>query len=300
MPVTETDILFLRTLARYYVLTRDQLQRLRGKEVSDRSVRKHLLKLQLADLIVKHRVPVMITGSKGAAPVYYATKDGAKCLAEYFEDDRYLKTNTREPRVDRLNHWVAVNETRMILEAAIASVPGLTLNHWIHEWEEIDKEPGDRPRFTLHTQLRENPPLSCSPDAAFLLSIQGHAKVFYLECDLGSSSPQQVAARKTKGYAELARQERHRDHFPETTLDEFGVLMVTTTQQRCLQVAHELRKYEMPEIWRLVSARDMTPERVLREPVFYGTESLEPKRLLKINVPISTVPELAVAKATGD
>lgn len=283
MPVTPTDLLFLQALARYYVLTRDQLQRLCGrKDVSDRSVRKHLLKLQQAGLIMKHRVPVLIAGTNGAAPVYYVTGNGARCLADTSDDERYHKINTKEPRGDRLNHWIAVNETRMILEGAVASIPKLTLDSWINEWEEIEKEPGNRPSFTLHTQLRESPPLSCSPDAGFLLSVQGHSKVYYLEQDLATSSVQQVAARKTKGYAELLRQQRHREHFPMTTLDRFGVLLVTTSRQRCLNLARELRKHEDPELWRMVATTDLTAGGTFVDPIFYGTESIEPKKLLKL------------------
>ena len=286
MPVTDTDTEFLRALARYYVLTREQLQRLRtDKTVSDRSVRKHLLKLQQAGLITKHRMPVMIAGSNGAAPVYYVTRAGALHLTDFYHDERYRKINTREPRGDRLNHWIAVNDTRIVIEAAIAHIPGLSLDLWINEWEEIVKEPGDRPCFTLHTQLREMPPLSCSPDAGFQLSFQGHSKVYYLERDLGTSSPQQIAARKTKGYAELCRQMRHREHFPTTTMDRFGVLVVTTNRHRCLSLSRELRKCESHDLWRMVSATDLTSERMMTEPIFYGTETDEPKRLLKINLP---------------
>lgn len=283
MPVTETDFEFLRLLAKYRVLTRDQLQRLRGdKKVSDRAVRKHLLKLQQSELIKKHRIPVLMTGSNGAAPVYYVTKAGAIQLAEYCEDDTFLKTNTNEPRGDRLNHWIAINESRMVLEAAVKSVPGLSLDQWINEWEEIDKAPGSRPSFTLHTQLHENPPLSCSPDAGFVLSFQGHTKVYYLEEDLGTSSVQQVAARKSKGYAELARQQLHRTHFPTTTIDSFSVLVVTTTRYRCIGLVRELRKQESSDLWRMVAASDFVPERVMSEPVFFGTDAEEPRRFLKV------------------
>ena len=129
------------------------------------------------------------------------------------------------------------------------------------------------------------PPLSCSPDAAFQLSFQGHSKVYYLERDLGTSSAQQIAARKSKGYAELCRQMRHREHFPTTTMDRFGVLVVTTNRNRCLSLARELQKCESHDLWRMVSATDLTSEQMMTEPIFYGTETDEPKRLLKINLP---------------
>ena len=91
------------------------------------------------------------------------------------------------------------------------------------EYETINKDATEPERFTLQTTLCEVPPLSCSPDAGFLLSISGQAKVYYIERDRGTSSPHQIAARKTRGYAELARQQGHLRHFPSATVPSFSV-----------------------------------------------------------------------------
>jgi len=148
MPVNEHDVLLLRTLARFYVLTRDQLQRLCFPDHSSgRSTRKRLLKLQSAGFIQKHRVPVAFPGTPNAAPVYYLTKDGAAILASWEEDETYLAVNTRHPRPDRLNHWIAVNETRMVIERAIARQSDLTLERWINEWETVNKAAAASQRF---------------------------------------------------------------------------------------------------------------------------------------------------------
>jgi len=269
MPLTHHDIALLAAVAKYYVLTREQLQRLCCPDTSDRSVRKHLSKLQHGGFLTKHRLPVLLPDGKGAAPVYYVTQDGASALAAWFEDDRYLATNTRQPRPDRLNHWLALNETRMVIEQAAQLDEGVTLDGWISEWEQIDKDATDRPRFTLHTQLRETPPLSCSPDAALLLTTRGVSKVFYIEQDLATSSPHQVAARKTKGYAELARQQKHRTHFPSTNLDSFSVLFLTPTRYRCVQLGKELQQHESPELWRMIDQHELTPASFLHSPILY-------------------------------
>lgn len=269
MPLTAHDIKLLDALAKYYVLTREQLQRLCCPETSDRCVRKHLTKLQHGDFITKHRVPVLLPDGKGSAPVYYVTREGASTLAAWFEDDRYLATNTRQPRPDRLNHWLALNEARMVIEQAVELDETVTLDGWISEWEVVDKDLPESQRFTLRTQLCETPPLSCSPDAAFLLTTRAISKIFFVELDRGTSSPHQIAARKTRGYAELARQQKHRTHFPQTNLDSFSVLFVTPTRYRCVQLGKELQRHESPDLWRMIDQHELTPASFLHAPVLY-------------------------------
>jgi len=282
MPVNEYDVQILRTLARYYVLTREQLQRLCFPAHSGgRSTRKRLLKLQQAGFVQKHRVPVAFPGTCNAAPVYYLTKPGAEVLASWHEDEQYLAVNTRHPRPDRLNHWIAVNETRMVIEQAITKQKDVTLDRFINEWETVDKDAAEIERFCLHTQLSDNPPLSCSPDAGFLLSLRGHRKVYYLEQDLGTSSPKQIAARKTKGYASLAAQQLHRRHFPQTTIDTFGVLCVTTNEYRCKQIAQQLSKRPRADLWLLINQRDLSADSFLSEPITWN-HNLERAPLVKL------------------
>ena len=81
-----------------------------------------------------------LPGMNGAAPVYYATKKGAEVLASYFGDDSFLATNTKHPRADRLAHWIAINDTRMLIEAAAERLDGVTLVSWVTEWETINKD----------------------------------------------------------------------------------------------------------------------------------------------------------------
>lgn len=282
MPINEHDVHLLKTLARYYVLTREQLQRLCFPAHSGgRSTRKRLLKLQNAGFVQKHRVPVAFPGTYNAAPIYYLTRTGAEILASWFDDEAYLAVNTRHPRPDRLNHWIAVNETRLVIEQAVARQTRVTLDRWINEWETVNKTAEEPQRFCLHTQLSTEPALSCSPDAGFLLSLRGHRKVFYLEQDLGTSSPKQIAARKTKGYAALAEQQLHRRHFPETTLDTFGVLCITTNEYRCKQTAKQIEKRPRSDLWLFINQQDLKPEAFLHEAITFN-HKLERAPLVKL------------------
>ncbi len=288
MAVTEADAKILTTLSQYYVLTREQLQRFTAPSLSaehldavhldeihlgsDRSVRRRLMKLKRDKFIKQHRISVTLPGKNGAAPLYYLTKNGAEYLANLFDDGAYMETRTRQPRVDILNHWYAVNETRFVIEQSIALQDEVKLECWINEWETVNKSDGKKEQFYLQTKLSINPPLSCSPDAGFVLSLLGHKKVFYLEQDLGTSSPNQIAARKTKGYAALANRNLHRKHFPETTLDNFKVLFITTTNYRCKTTAEKISVKQRPDLWLCINQHDLTPESFL-----HGTITLNHK-----------------------
>ena len=273
MPLTPADQSLLAMLAKYYVLTREQLQRLSNSgHSSGRTTRKRLAKLLAEGFIARHNIPVALPNWSGAAPVYFPTKSGAEALASSFNDERFLAINTRHPRGDRLAHWIAVNETRMVIEQAIAKQNEVSLDGWINEWEPINKADAEPQHFTLHTQLCESPKLSCSPDAGFVLSLRGFSKVYYLERDLGTSSPHQVAARKTRGYAELSRQQGHFKHFANSNVPTFSVLFVSTTPYRCTQLGKELRHREMPELWLMVDEHELTPESFLHSPIIHRTD----------------------------
>ena len=270
MPIAPADMAVLAVIARYYVLSREQIQMLRFPgHASGRSTRKRLAKLVRAGYLNKHTVPVAFPGAT-SAPVYYPTLKAADVLAAYYDDERFLATNTRTPRPGLVAHWIALNSTRIVIEAAIARQSAVTLDGWFSEWETLNKEAGKREQFFLHTQLRNHPPLSCSPDAAFLLSLCGHRKVFYVEQDLATSSPRQIAARKMPGYRELARRQGHRKHFPDTTIETFTVLIVTTTAWRRDAIAKAVSKNRGKELWLFVAQSDLTPESFLHDSIVYN------------------------------
>lgn len=141
--------------------------------------------------------------------------------------------NTRPPRTDILFHWLAIGDTHIAIQRATEQHADTTLVRWINEWELIDKESGTQSKHYLHTVFRKEPtPLSCSPDAGWLLGYREHRIVCYLEQDRNTSGVRSIAASKTNGYAELARVMGHKKHFPETTLDRFRVVLVTTHHGR--------------------------------------------------------------------
>ena len=118
-----------------------------------------------------------------------------------------------------------------------------------------------------------------------MLTVNGVSKVFYLEQDLGTSSPTQIAARKTKGYAAMLDRELHRRHFPTTTLSRFSVLVVTNSAYRCKAIGEALRKKPHPEAWLLINQKDLTAESFLYSSIVYDTQAVAGP-LVKPTIPV--------------
>ena len=131
---------------------------------------------------------------------------------------------------------------------------------WLNEWDVVNKDES-RPekRFQLYTLLQEHPRLVCVPDGAFLMWFKGASKVFYLEQDRATSGAQQIANSKTAGYAAMAEKLLHRRHFPETTLDEFSVLMVAPSPKRRDSLRHAIRGKPGAGLWRFAARQDLAP-----------------------------------------
>ncbi len=280
--IGEQDVRVLRALADYYVLSVPLLKTLCFPEHKHtRGTRNRLARLYRHGYVQKTQVQISF-GSGNSGPVYFPSKKGNLALAAWFDDPRFLAVNTRRPRSDLLYHWLAISGTQAIVRQAIGRQSVVTLESWINEWEVVDKETDEKERYYLHTQLGENPPLSCSPDAGFLLSVGEYKKVFYLEQDRATSDPKQVAARKVKGYAELYRRQLHRRHFPAATAERFTVLLVTTDTFQRNQIAHEVARHaeHEPGLWLFVDQRELKPETFLHEPITYNCQ-LESAPLVK-------------------
>lgn len=295
----DNDIEILKLLARYYVLTRDQIQSwLFPEHSSGRMTRKRLAKLRTEGYVIKHRIPVALPNSAGAAPVYFLAGKAGQVLADVTDDELYRLITGRTPSGHLLQHWIALNNTHRKLELACEANPDVELVRWINEWETIVDEKGEK-QFTLHTKLFEQPALSCSPDAAFLLSAGGQQMVYYVEQDCGTSSPKQVARRKSKGYAELSNRNGHRKHFPDTTLDRFRILCVTTRRYRVGEIGRQLQLCPSPDLWLISDENELTPESFLTGDVHYDVQG-EAGPLIKATTAPPTALTTTVSASSPD
>ncbi|MEZ6088197.1 MAG: hypothetical protein R3C05_09280 [Pirellulaceae bacterium] len=88
-----------------------------------------------------------------------------------------------------------------------------------------------------------------------MIEYQSERMVYYLEQDLATSSPRQIAARKSKGYYAASNLRVHRKQFPDTTLDQFRVLFLTTNDYRVRKTAEEMNSKPGNELWLMMNQR---------------------------------------------
>jgi Replication-relaxation len=269
--ITERDISVLLALYRYYILNRMQLQTLCfSGDTSGRVARRRLLQLLELGYIARAAAQVVYPHHPQLAPAYFSTPKGLALLAEHFEDDKYLLGTTQTPHGNYLLHWLAVSDTHLQLDAALEHQSAVTCPRWINEWDianPTEREP--ERRFRLFVLLQQQPRMVCAPDAAFLLELQGHRQVFYLEQDRNTSGVRQIAASKTTGYSVMLSQKTHYRHFPENTEKEFRVLMLTPTPQRRDALRRAMKDKPGVSVWRFASVTDINAETFLFGKVFY-------------------------------
>jgi hypothetical protein len=178
-------------------------------------------------------------------------------------------------------HWIAISDTHILIEEAIAAQSEVRLVGWINEFDVVNKsETKPEKRFHLYTLLREQPRLVCAPDAAFMLELKGYRKVYYLEEDRATSGDQHIAASKTPGYAVMAQGQLHRRHFPDTNVNTFGVLLVTPSFNRRNHLVKAFRGKAGASLWKFAALPDMTPEKLLSDAIWHAVEG-EPHSLVK-------------------
>lgn len=290
MNLTERDYCILAKVAKYYVLSRPQLQRLCfPSDKTGRVTRRRLQALVAPGLLNRHRAQVVYPNSAPAGSVYYPSPKGVELLAEYTGDDAILLTPTQSPVPHHVAHWLAVSETHIKLDAAIAAQERVVLDGFINEWDVVNKDEAEpHNRFRLYTLLTESPKLICAPDAAFMLTVPvtteqstvTFSKVFYLEEDRATTGATQVAARKCKGYAALAENNLHAKHFPETNVQTFTVLCVAPNGRRREALRKAFAGKVGAELWRFAAGDELTQDTFLHDPIWHPVSG-DPMPLVK-------------------
>lgn len=269
--ITERDTDILRSSARYYVMKRPQIQQLHfPDDMTGRATRRRLQVLVSAGFLNRTRAPLYNADGGSPWPAYYPSRAGLELLAEHFDDERFLGVSCRSPEPFHLHHFLAVTETHLALDQAIAAQSTVSLEGWLNEFDVVNpQETAPERRYRLYTLLKESPRLICVPDAAFLLEFGQFRKVFYLEQDRATTGVRQLAARKTPGYAELARRGWHVRHFPQATIDSFTVLLITPTARRRDALRKALAEKSGANLWKFAAQPDVTPDAFLFQPIFY-------------------------------
>jgi hypothetical protein len=219
-------------------------------------------------LIGKSSALIPYQGSSSGSPCYYLKDKGRRAAAEFYGDESLLLANVRPPRADRLLHWIAINETHLRVKLAIDAQNFVQLKTWINEWNRYRPDASEVEDYFLKVVFRENPPLSCSPDAAMVLEVCDVSKAFYWEIDRATSAEEQVAASKWHGYNELAIRGAHRErHFPNVTAADFSVVVATTTPWRRDRLARAFARYDGAHRYLFCVQDELQPATFLHAPI---------------------------------
>ena len=119
--------------------------------------------------------------------------------------------------------------------------------------------------YRLYTLIDESPRF-VSQDAAFLLSVGGHSKVFYLEQDRATSGVHQIATSKTKGYAVIAS-----GNFIAALCSnvEFTVLMMARHRAGAMRSGRRSKKSPRASYGGSRCTVDLRPETLFSDPIFF-------------------------------
>ncbi len=276
------DIEVLASVARYYTLTRAQINRLHFPADHDgRITRKRLRVLHEAGLLNRTNMQVVNPAMGAPAYVYYPSARGCAFLAQELKDDRYLATCTLTPNWMYLYHWVEVAATHILLDQAAARLDGVRVDDWLSEWSIAnpdEKEP--EKRYKLYTRL--GPKLVCAPDAGFLLEKGGFRKAFYLEQDRDTTkNAERVAAQKCHGYASLYERRMHiARHFPTANVEKFSVLVIAPTVNRRESLRRAFSVKPAAWLYKVAAQTELSAETFLTGAIWHPCEG-EAAPLLK-------------------
>lgn len=260
----------LSSIARYYTLTRKQINRLHfPTDIDGRVTRKRLGALHDTRLINRTSMQVVNPAMGAPAYVYYPSANGCAFLAQELGDDSFKNACTLTPNWMYLYHWVEVAETHIQLDRAVMKSPGVSVTDWMAEWSIAnpeEKEP--EKRFKLYTRLGQK--LVCAPDAAFLLQKDGFRKCFYLEEDRDTTkNSDRVAAQKCHGYAGLFEQRMHLSrHFPTANVERFTVLFVVPSVNRREALRKSFSDKPASWLYKFAVKAELNADTFLRAPIW--------------------------------
>lgn len=274
--LTPRDHSVLLFIATYDIVTRSMITRELFPGDDGRVTRKRLSVMRALELVNQAQMRMTnpsILGGIGA-PVYFAGQKLPAFLAQEQQDDRYLLLNSATPSWMFLYHGVAVAETHLLLNKAVAQMAGARLVEWIGERTIADRTAADARsgRFRLIVYLSEK--LICKPDAAFLLEVETegfHRKVFFLEQDRDTTkNAERVAAQKSGGYTALVEKRMHIvRHFPTATVEKPTVLFVAPSPKRREALRKAFAKKPTNWLYRFAAIEDLTPATMLTSPIWH-------------------------------
>ena len=277
------DIAIFDDLVRYRFLDRKQIQSLHfPSDTTGRATRRRLHELAEAGYIDRLSLLYAHPVSGSPAAVFQLSRRGYAFLAEHHGNEELRVAPTENVLPHLLPHWLALSDTHIMIDQAVARQAVVTFGGWINEYDVVNKdEQSPEKRYCLYTLIRESPRLVCAPDAAFVLTAGSYSRVYYLEQDRATSGVQQLASAKTRGYAALSGLGLHSRHFSGAVLPSFRVLLITTSRKRRDNLRAAIQSKAGADLWWFASTDDLSPETILVEPLWYVCGDDVPRSIIR-------------------
>src|SRR5437763_6985198 len=133
LQLRDTEV--IASVARYYTLTRAQINRLHFPTDHDGRITRKRLRIIHDDGLVNRTNMQVVNPSMGApAYVYFPSAKGCAFLAQELKDDKYKSVCTLTPNWMYLYHWVEVAQTHITLDLAAAQLDGVNIVEWLSDW----------------------------------------------------------------------------------------------------------------------------------------------------------------------
>lgn len=277
--LTTRDIAQLTELGEVGMLTGALLverhyQGFANRASAERAFRRRMRRFIAHKLVTVDRIATALATGNGLLQVYRLTGQGADLLAEL--------TGTRPSRAGSspplnpvtLPHRLGIVTTRLAFDDAHRQL-GLPLPQWIFEY---DLSPAASPtaanddKFILYESFRAGDKRHvCWPDAAARMRLHAE-KTFdllaYIEYDRSTEGRRQIAA-KSEPYRLLVAERRYERHW-QLPLDNplVRVLFVARSEERIKHLIEALRETRAASLFRFATYSDVSPDRILIEPVW--------------------------------
>ena len=270
MTLTQRDVGTLEFLRRYFYARTPQIRDARFPADKDGSVTRGRLRLAEKEGYVRRSGAQVVDplDPQTQAPVWALTVKGSAALARATGDaSLLLKCEPSFKDWLSLNHFCALTALHWMIDRAIAAQTHVTLHalHFEHEVADPAATDPDR-RYVLYTRTSEH--VVCVPDSLVVVQPAGlPRRAIYVEREMGTDLPQRVAAKKHKGYAELAAGNLFKRHAPDA--QDFRVLCLAPSPSWRDALRKEMRDKPGSDLWLFAATTDLTVQGVLHAPIVY-------------------------------
>lgn len=203
------------------------------------------------ELQQRRRVPEM---------VYWLDKNGAEVVASLNGTPLPEFVWRKEPRWFQVEHDLAVNDFRLMVEAACQATPDVKLETWIPE-SEFWSHPDQIIYKANQTQVKRK----IRPDGFFMLTTSGHRFRYLLEIDRSTEdNPRFFRDKILPGLAYL-KSDAYADRFGHRS---GRWLVVTTGERRLTNMLSQARRGDAKGLFYFTTYDRLTEQTVLSAPIW--------------------------------